>query len=156
MNRSHKIIQTPSHLELFEKVTHNDKITDYRDAMGKTCDRQSLVKTFFNKSNIIALEQRLNKLVENKYSFTVKKSNVELVMMIMTNIYTLKTRDETLKLNLETLNSFVLGEGMETYYQQLLGHEKYMIDRNSRHRLLEHPKNISNKASKQLPKFSFL
>lgn len=156
MSDSRKIIQTPSHLDLFEKVIHNDKITDYRDAMGRTCDRQSLVKTFFDKANIIALEQKLNRLVENKYSFTVKNSNIELVMMIMTNIYTCKTRDESVRLNAEILNSLVLSEGVEKYYQHLVGHEKYMIDRNSRHRLMEHPKLMSSKASKQLPKFSYL
>ena len=46
-----KIIQTPSHLSLFDKNPYTNNSIDYREGMFNTCERNKLEKMYFNIKN---------------------------------------------------------------------------------------------------------
>lgn len=153
MNRN--IIQTPSHLKLFEKVKHDNKVHDYRDSMKRSCEQTNFVKVFFSEQNIKNLESEMNSMMQTKYNYKIKERSRNLVLMVMTNIY-----NENMALNIEMdlakLNDKVKKEGLNSYYQAMVGQEKFLQDRNNIHGWMSNPEMTSNKIEKQLPKMSFM
>lgn len=150
-----KIIQTPSHLHLFEKVIHKNKVHDYRDSMKKSCEQEGFVKVFFSEENIRKLGRELNSMVQSKYDYKAKEIDKNLVLMVMTNVY-----NDSIQMNIEAglvkLNQDVLSHGLGQYYQALIGQVKFLKDRNNIHELMIPPQMTSNKIDKQLPRMNFI
>jgi hypothetical protein len=63
-----KIVQTPSHLSLFDKNPYSNNSIDYREGMFNTCERNKLEKMYFNIKNIKYLMNEISSKVDNKYN----------------------------------------------------------------------------------------
>ena len=147
-----KIVQTPSHLHLFERVKNQSNVEDCRDSMGKAYKRSALVKGFFSQGNKSMLESKIRNIFLSSYKYRLTEPISELLNMTMTNIY-VNNND---LLELDELNSIVLSNGSKTMYKSLQSHNQYLKDKNSTYTLMNRPTMTSNKIEKQLPRMSYL
>jgi len=140
------IIQTPSHLSLFDKNPYTNNPIDYRDGIFNTCERNKLEKQYFNIKNINYLLNNITSKLENKYQI-----NKDVLTLVMTNIYT-KYYFIT---NLSDMNSKMLTDGIHEIKSLLVSNNIYSNDKNNIYTLMDRPIITSNKIEKQLPKFSY-
>lgn len=140
------IIQTPSHLSLFDKNPYTNNSNDYRDGIFKTCERTKLEKQYFNIQNINYLLNNIASKLENKY-----KINKDILTLVMTNIYT-KYYFIT---NLNDMNNKMLTDGIYEIKSLLVSNNIYINDKTNVYTLIDRPIITSNKIEKQLPKFSY-
>ncbi len=140
------IIQTPSHLSLFDKNPYNNNSIDYRDGIFKTCERSKLEKQYFNIKNINYLLNSISSELENRY-----KINKDILTLVMTNIYT-KYYFIT---NLNDMNNKMLTDGIYEIKSLLVSNNIYINDKTNIYTLMDRPIITSNKIEKQLPKFSY-
>lgn len=139
------IVQTPSHLSLFDKVPIQSKSIDYRNSLHNSCERTKLEKEYFSIDNINYLMNKINTKLNNKYIV-----NYDIVTLVMTNLYT--SNNNIYILN--DINNIMLTTGFENIKQILIGNNKYLEDKNNPYKLLNRPQLTSIKKEKQLPKWS--
>ena len=140
------VIQTPSHLSLFDKTTNRNAPIDYRTGMFNTCERNKLEKRFFNISNIKYLLNKINLIIGNEYNL-----NEEVLTLVMTNIYT----NNYNIMNVSDMNDKMLTSGVEEIKSLLVSNAIYIKDKTNTYTLMDRPQMTSNKIEKQLPKHSF-
>ena len=99
------IIQTPSHLALFEKDT-NIKPSNIRESMKVNTDRKLLTQQFFGKNNQTILKDIIKKEVEIK-----SLNDEEYVNMIISNIFMDNTNNHNITITLKQLNNIVITKG---------------------------------------------
>ena len=140
------IIQTPSHISLFDKNPYSNNTIDYREGIFNTCQRNKLEKQYFNITNIKYLLNKILNKLENKY-----KINEDIVTLVMTNIYT----KHYFITNLNDMNNKMLTDGIYEIKSLLVSNNIYINDKNNLYTLMDRPLITSNKIEKQLPKFSY-
>ena len=140
------IIQTPSHISLFDKNPYSNNTIDYREGIFNTCQQNKLEKQYFNITNIKYLLKKILNKIENKY-----KINEDIVTLVMTNIYT----KHYFITNLNDMNNKMLTDGIYEIKSLLVSNNIYINDKNNMYTLMDRPLITSNKIEKQLPKFSY-
>lgn len=139
------IVQTPSHLKLFDKVTNNDKLYDYRDGLQNKCNRNMLEKQFFSETNIRNLQEIIKK------KLNIENISYEIITLVMTNLY---TNNYQIYL-IEEMNNLMITEGIISIAKIIKSNNIYNKDKNNMYTLMDRPILTSNKYEKQLPKHSF-
>ena len=140
------IIQTPSHLSLFDKTINRNAPIDYRTGMFDTCERNKLEKRFFNISNIKYLLNKINSKIGNEYNL-----NDEVLTLVMTNMYTSNYNI----MNINDMNDKMLTTGVTEIKSLLVSNNIYIKDKTNTYTLMDRPQITSNKIEKQLPRHSF-
>jgi hypothetical protein len=140
------IIQTPSHLSLFDKTINKNTPIDYRTGIFNTCERNKLEKRFFNITNIKYLLNNINSKIGNEYVL-----NEEVLTLVMTNMYTTNYNI----MNVREMNDKMLTVGVEEIKSLLVSNSIYINDKSNTYTLMDRPQMTSNKIEKQLPKYSF-
>ena len=145
-----KIIQTPSHLGLFEKDT-NIRPANIRESMTTNVNRKELTTRFFSKNNQTMLKNEIKKHVAVK---TVHDE--EHVNMVISNIFMNCTNNHNITYTLEELNKKIIETGVPQIRAVLESQKKFLHDRNNISFILENPVVTSNKIDKQLPRSNFI
>ena len=144
------IIQTPSHLALFEKDT-NIKPSNIRESMKVNTDRKLLTQQFFGKNNQTILKDIIKKEVEIK-----SLNDEEYVNMIISNIFMDNTNNHNITITVKELNNIVITKGIQQIKNTLESQKKFISDRNNISIGLQNPIVTSNKIERQLPRSNFI
>ena len=155
MDLKPKIIQTPTHMHLFERVTPYKKNNDYRDSLRNNCDMSKLANQYFNENNVSNLDNKLKQQTSSKYKYTVRQDSENITQIIMKDIYENACKANKI-VDVATLNDLTIRNGLDSYYKHVVGQENFLRDRDMRGNFLAKPIITSAKRDKQLPQFSFL
>ena len=140
------IIQTPSHLSLFDKTNNVNRPIDYRTGIFDTCERNKLEKRHFNISNIKYLLNQIKLKLGKEYNL-----NEEVLTLVMTNMYTSNYNI----MNVQDMNDKMLTTGVDEIKSLLVSNHIYINDKTNTYTLMDRPQMTSNKIEKQLPRYSF-
>tara|TARA_Y100000389_G_scaffold22580_1_gene19308 strand:+ start:298 stop:756 length:459 start_codon:yes stop_codon:yes gene_type:complete len=146
----HKIIQTPSHLGLFEKDT-NIKPLNIREAMATNRDRKQLTEDFFSNSNQSKLKGQIKRNVQIGSLHDEEHMNV-----VISNIFMNSTQNHNMSFTVKELNDIVLTKGIEQIKSSLSSQQQFLFDRNNIGASLQNPVITSNKIDRQLPRSNFI
>jgi hypothetical protein len=139
-----KIIQTPSHLGLFEQIQPNNLSRDYRDSALNAMNEFRISNEYFNVNNI----RKINNEIKQKMKTVIDD---EIIHYHMTNVY-FNNRTTS---SVEELNKILITD-INAINKSRISHEKYLRDRSLLYTNLDNPKMTSNKIEKQLPQFKFI
>lgn len=143
------IITPPSSDILFkmkEQVSHENKSTDYNEAIKGEIEDNILAKVFFSKENIDILQDGLRAGVYNmsEGNFKIPPQNVNNLKIIMRRVYLQHTTHDlnNVKGEVERLNQIILNSIIPEVYNSAISYNKYRIDQSSLVSPLELPKQI--------------
>jgi len=166
-----KIIQTPSHLGLFEKDT-NIRPSNIRDSIATNHNRKLLTQQFFSKSN----QKKLKDIIKTHVTIT-SIHDEEHINIIISNIFMDNASNQNITISLEQLNNLVLTIGINKIKHSLQSQKQFINDRNNiggfldnQHTtftsltgnktttssFLQNPIVSSNKIDRQLPRSNFI
>ena len=145
-----KIIQTPSHLGLFEKDT-NIKPLNIREAMATNRDRKQLTEEFFSYNNQSFLKGKIKKQINLSSLHDEEHMNV-----VISNIFMNNTNNHNISFTIQEINRVVLTQGIEQIKSSLSSQKQFLIDRNNIGGALQNPVVTSNKIDRQLPRSNFI
>ena len=145
-----KIIQTPSHLGLFEKDT-NIKPLNIREAMATNSDRKKLTEAFFSNANQTLLKNNIKKQIKISSLHDEEHVNV-----VISNIFMNNTNNHNISYTIQEINNIVLTNGIEQIKASLSSQQQFLIDRNKIGGFLQNPVVTSNKIERQLPRSNFI
>ena len=150
-----KIIQTPTHMHLFEPVIPYKRNNDYRDSLRQNCDISKKATQYFNADNVSNLDKKLKQQTGSKYKYTVRQDSGNITQIIMKDVYENACKANKM-VDVATLNDLTIKNGLDNYYRHVVGQENFLRDRDMRGNFLAKPIITSTKKDKQLPQFSFL
>ena len=155
MDLKSKIIQTPTHMHLFEPVIPYKRNNDYRDSLRKNCDISKVSAQYFNVTNVNNLDKILKRETISKHGYTVKQDSSSITQIIMKDVYENACKSQNM-VDVSALNEMTVVNGLNSYYKHVVGQENFIRDRDMRGNFLAKPIITSNKKDKQLPQFSYL
>lgn len=143
-------IMTPPSADILfkmkEQVSHENKSTDYNEAIKGEIEDNILAKVFFSKNNIDILQDGLRAGVYkmSEGDFKIPPQNVNNLKIIMRRVYfQYTTHDLTnVKGEIERLNQIILNSIIPEVYNSAVSYNKYRIDQSSLVSPLERPKQI--------------
>lgn len=145
-----KIIQTPSHLGLFEKDI-NIKPLNIREAMATNIDRKQLTDAFFSNGN----QSMLKRQIKSKVKLT-SLHDEEHMNVVISNIFMNKTNNHNISCTVQEINNIVLTAGIERIKASLSEQQQFLFDRNNIGASLQNPVMTSCKIERQLPRSNFI
>jgi len=140
-----KIVQTPSHLGLFEQIKPNNLSNDYRDCALNANNELRISTEYFNVNNILKIKNEIKQKMK-----TVLVDD-EIIHYHMTNVYFNNRKASSA----EELNKILLKD-INSINKSCISQEKYIRDRSRLYTNLDNPKMTSNKIEKQLPQLKFI
>ena len=152
------IMQPPSsevQFKMYEKLSIDNKATDYRGALNGEYETTLLSNLFFSAENIQIIQNGIragvHKLSDGKYM--VPNQNIDNLKIIMRSIF--MQYSENLQTNItkqiEKLNALVLDYSVKNVYSGAVSYEKYCYDQSVIARPLDRPENY-DRNFKQLEK----
>lgn len=152
MNKKHIIHQTPSHLGLFEKVTVHENVTNIRDGLKEAGNYTTISNQFYKKENIERIISEIKTHFLQVHNYNVIPKHEKLVKIVVNNVF-IKTYG--LEENIRKMNMLVVKKSIAEIHENIVGHEKYMKDKNSI-QIMDRGVLTSNKIEKQLPKYNLM
>tara|TARA_B100000401_G_scaffold104308_3_gene67610 strand:+ start:9077 stop:9520 length:444 start_codon:yes stop_codon:yes gene_type:complete len=145
-----KIIQTPSHLHLFDRSTNIRKNQDLRESMEINKQRKQLTQDYFSTANINYLKKSIKK------KLTSGKIEEEIINVTISNIFMEYTVNPTMIFCLNDINNVVLTRGVAEIESQRTAQTQFLFDRNNIGAFMSLPVATTIKLDKQLPKMNYL
>ena len=143
------IMTPPSQDVLFqmkEQISHNNKSTDYENALKGEIEDNILAKVFFSKENIDIIQDGLRagvyKMSNNK--FIIPKQNLNELKVIMRRVYLQHANHnfDKVRSEVEMLNNIILETAVPSVYNNAVSYQKYLLDQSTLIKPLEKPRQV--------------
>lgn len=132
------IIQPPNkniQFKMFEKVSIDNKSTDFRGALSGNLENSLLSNLFFSGENIQIIQNGMragvNEMSNGKY--VIPNQNINNLKIIMRSIFLqyAENQETNITQQIENLNKLVLDYCIPKVFDEAVGYEKYCYDQST-------------------------
>ena len=142
------IITPPSSDILFkmkEQVSHENKSTDYHEAIVGEIENNILAKVFFSKENIDIIQDGIRagvyKMSDKK--FMIPPQNIDNLKIIMRRVYYQHAKHlENIKYEVNRLNTIILNSAVPFVFNAAVSYNKYRLDQSTLAIPMDRPKQV--------------
>uniref|UniRef100_A0A6C0DQL7 Minor capsid protein P8 central region domain-containing protein n=1 Tax=viral metagenome TaxID=1070528 RepID=A0A6C0DQL7_9ZZZZ len=132
------IKETPSTniiFDMHERISLNNKTTEYREALTGNLETNALSQVFFSAANIQIIQNGLRAGVYamSNNQYVIAPQNIDNLKIIMRSTYLQYAQHypDNIKKQVERLNRLVLEYAVPSVYNEAVGYMKYMEDQST-------------------------
>ena len=126
-----------------DKISYENKTTEYREALSGNWQESTLSKAYFSKENIQIIQNGIRagvyKISKNQY--IISPQCVDTIKVIMRSVFLQHSANmnQNITQQISELNSIVIDYCVTSIYGEAKGYIKYLHDASTMHIPIDHP-----------------